>query len=243
MPAIFTRKNRTPAIAYLRTSSATNVGADKDSDKRQREAIASFAKRAGYEFVGEYYDKAARGADALEARPGFCAMLERIAGNGVHTIIVETANRFARDLIVQETGHRMLRQKGIEIIAADSPSAFVDDTPTTTFVRQVLGAVAQLDKAMTVAKLRGARDRKRRQVGWCEGGSPLHVRYPEAVRLAKRLRRANPVTGQRRSLRKISAELAAGGHMMVRKYRGSEVPRPFNPATIKRMIEGPMPCS
>jgi len=27
---------------------------------------------------------------------------------------------------------------------------------------------------------------------------------------------------------------------MARKYRGSEVPRPFNPATIKRMIEGPM---
>ena len=85
------RKNRTPAIAYLRTSSATNVGADKDSDKRQRVAIASFARRAGYELVDEYYDKAARGADALEAGPGFCAMLERIAGNGVHTIIVEMA--------------------------------------------------------------------------------------------------------------------------------------------------------
>jgi hypothetical protein len=28
-------------------------------------------------------------------------MLERIEGNGVHTIIVETANRFARDLMVQ----------------------------------------------------------------------------------------------------------------------------------------------
>jgi len=36
-------------------------------------------------------------------------------------------------------------------------------------------------------------------------------------------------------------EVAAVGHMMVRKYRGSEVPRPFNPATIKRMIEGPSP--
>jgi len=34
----------------------------------------------------------------------------------------------------------------------------------------VLGAVAQLDKAMTVAKLRGARERKRRQAGWCEDG-------------------------------------------------------------------------
>jgi hypothetical protein len=28
------------AVAYLRTSSATNIGADKDSDKRQRDAIA-----------------------------------------------------------------------------------------------------------------------------------------------------------------------------------------------------------
>ena len=67
------------------------------------------------------------------------------------------------------------------------------------------------------------------------------MRYPEAVRLAKRLHRANPLTGKRRSLRKISAELAAAGHKMARKYRGSEVPRPFNPATIKRMIEGPSP--
>lgn len=90
----------------------------------------------------------------------------------------------------------MLKSKGIEIIAADSPAAFVDDTPTATFVRQVLGAVAHIDKAMTVAKLRGARERKRRENGWCEGGSPLHVRYPDAVRLAKRLHRANPVNRQ-----------------------------------------------
>jgi DNA invertase Pin-like site-specific DNA recombinase len=98
-------------------------------------------------------------------------------------------------------------------IAAGSPTAFVDDTPTATFVRQVLSAVAQLDKAMTVAKLRGARDHKRRQAGWCEGGTPLHERYPEAVRMAKRLYRANPVTGKRRSLRKIAKELAGAGHL------------------------------
>jgi hypothetical protein len=29
---------------------------------------------------------------------------------------------------------------------------------------------------------------------------------------------------------------------MARKYRGSEAPHHFNPATIKRMIEGPMPA-
>src|SRR5262245_66538210 len=37
-------RKKMPAIAYLRTSSSTNTGPDKDSDKRQRTAIAAFAK-------------------------------------------------------------------------------------------------------------------------------------------------------------------------------------------------------
>ncbi len=86
-------------------------------------------------------------------------MLKHIAGNGVRTIIVETANRFARDLITQETGWRFLRDAGIALIAADSPDAFLDDTPTTVMIRQILGSVAQFEKAMLVAKLRGARQR------------------------------------------------------------------------------------
>jgi DNA invertase Pin-like site-specific DNA recombinase len=45
------RGERTKAIAYLRTSSAANVGAD--SDKRQRAAITAFAKARGYELVDE----------------------------------------------------------------------------------------------------------------------------------------------------------------------------------------------
>ena len=102
-------KARVAAIAYLRTSSATNVGADKDSDKRQRQAIEAFAKHAGYELVAEFYDKAVSGADPIETRPGFAAMLERIKSNGVRTIIVETANRFARDLMVQEVDTRGCR--------------------------------------------------------------------------------------------------------------------------------------
>ena len=39
------------AFAYLRTSSAANVGGDRDSDRRQRDAIAAFAKRGGYELA------------------------------------------------------------------------------------------------------------------------------------------------------------------------------------------------
>jgi hypothetical protein len=41
-----------------------------------------------------------------------------------------------------------------------NPRSFIDDTPTAKPVRQVLGAVSEFDKAMTVAKLRSARERK-----------------------------------------------------------------------------------
>jgi DNA invertase Pin-like site-specific DNA recombinase len=65
----------------LRTSSAANVGSDKDSDKRQRQAIEAFAKR-GFELVGEFNDAAVSGADHLDARPGFAELLAYIASNG-----------------------------------------------------------------------------------------------------------------------------------------------------------------
>jgi hypothetical protein len=88
------RKDLVQAVAYLRTSSAANVGADKDSEKRQRAAIEAYARAAGFTIVDSYYDEAVGGADPVTTLPGFAAMMERIASNGVRTIIVETANRF-----------------------------------------------------------------------------------------------------------------------------------------------------
>ena len=107
------------AVAYFRTSSATNVGADKDSLKRQQAAVEAYAKGAGYEIVGSYYDAAVSGADPIDARPGFTEMLERLLGNGARTILVESPDRFARDLMVQLAGHEMLKAKGITLIAAN----------------------------------------------------------------------------------------------------------------------------
>jgi DNA invertase Pin-like site-specific DNA recombinase len=222
-------KHKTTAIAYFRTSTDTNIGQGKDTLLRQREAVEKYAKAAGYEIVAEYFDADVKGADLIENRPAFGEMLDRIAGNGEKTIIVETANRFARDLITQETGYRMLRDSGITLIAADSPDAFVDDTPTAVLIRQILGAVSQFEKAMLVAKLKGARDRKKRQTGKCGGRKSYRERSSEMVAIAKRLHRY-PVNGHRRSLREIASELAA------HDFKAASG-NPFGAAAVKRMIE------
>jgi DNA invertase Pin-like site-specific DNA recombinase len=92
-------------------------------------------------------------------------MLAALLANGARTIIVESPDRFARDLMVQLAGHDMLKAKGITLVAASAPAHFVEDTPTAVLVRQVLGAVAEFEKATVVAKLAAARRRKRLATG------------------------------------------------------------------------------
>jgi DNA invertase Pin-like site-specific DNA recombinase len=218
----------TQAIAYLRTSSATNVGLDKDSEKRQRAAIAGFAAAHRFEIIDEFYDAAVSGADPVHERPGFKAMLERIAGNGVRCIIVESPDRFARDLAVQLAGHDFLKKLGVALIPATAPDFFTADTPTAVLVRQVLGAISQFEKASLVAKLKAARDRKQAATGKCSGRKSIAETRPEVVELARRLRHTR--SGRQRSLREISAELAQRGFVAERTGR------PFEAAQIARLL-------
>ena len=66
-------KELTKAVAYLRTSSKTNVGPDKDCDKRQRAAM-THSPRPGYDLVDAFYDAAVT-AQTRSTRPEFAGML------------------------------------------------------------------------------------------------------------------------------------------------------------------------
>jgi hypothetical protein len=44
------------------------------------------------------------GADPVDSRPGFIALLEYCAASDISIVLIENASRFARDLIVQLTG-------------------------------------------------------------------------------------------------------------------------------------------
>lgn len=188
-------------------------------------AVERYAAQAGYTIVEEFYDAAVSGADALDARPGFAEALKRIAANGVRTIIVETASRFARDLIVAETGFRRLCDAGIKLIASDAPNSFLDDTPTSAFIRQVLAAVQELDRTMTVAKLRGARQRKKAITGKCEGAKSYAELVPATVAHAKALRTSGM------TLKAITDQMKAEGFK-------TATGAPYQMTAIGRMIAG-----
>jgi DNA invertase Pin-like site-specific DNA recombinase len=94
--------------------------------------------------------------------------MEALHADGVKLVLVEKLDRLARDLMVQESILRDLRNDGFSLVSVMEPDLCSDD-PTRKLMRQILGAFAEYEKSLIVAKLRGARQRTRAKEGRCEG--------------------------------------------------------------------------
>ena len=156
------------AFGYLRVSGIGQV--DGDGFARQQAAIEAYCDREGLELVGFFEEKAVSGKLEWGDRPAWMEMMESM--NGCRTVVIERLDRLARDLMVQEHILMDLRGRKIELRSTAEPDLGSDD-PTRVLMRHILGAVAQYDRAMTVLKLKGARDRQRERTGRCEGQKPF----------------------------------------------------------------------
>jgi DNA invertase Pin-like site-specific DNA recombinase len=181
------------AYSYLRVSGRSQVGGD--GFPRQREAITAFARRNGVTIIEEFRDEGVSGTRELASRPGLAALLDRLENNGARLVVVERADRLARDLLVGEVILGQFRKIGVRVVDASGTNLSADDgDPTRVLIRQVLGAVAQFEKAVIVLKLRAARDRMRLRTGRCEGRRPFG-HYPheqhavDTIRALRRKRR------------------------------------------------------
>jgi DNA invertase Pin-like site-specific DNA recombinase len=156
----------TNAYAYLRVSGLGQV--DGHGFTRQLAAIKKYATANGLQVTKTFREEGVSGKTELEGRAVLKAMLEALASNGAKTVIIERLDRLARDLMVQENIIADLRKRGFDLISVAEPDLCSND-PSRVLMRQIFGSIAQYDRAMTVAKLRGARERMRAKTGRCEG--------------------------------------------------------------------------
>jgi DNA invertase Pin-like site-specific DNA recombinase len=143
----------------------------------------------------------------------------------VRVVLIEDATRFARDLVAQELGILLLVQRGVRVITAAGDDLTDTSDPSRVMMRQIAGAFAQYEKARLVARLRRAREMKG-QVG---GRKSMAATRPDLVALAKQLRHTR--SGRQRSLREISAELAARGFLTERTGK------PFPATQVGNMLK------
>ncbi len=199
------QKNITPAFAYLRVSSKGQINGH--GFDRQLATISRFARESGYEMKDCFRD-AHSGTEA--DRPEFNRMLSVLLSNGVRTVLVESLDRLARDVMVQSVLLAKLAQHGITLlncVTGDDVTAEMEKDPTRKAMIQIQSVFSELEKSLLVGKLRRAREAKRQQTGRCEGRKPYGERAaePEVVSLMKSLRRQR--SGRRMSFAKIAAEL------------------------------------
>lgn len=160
----------TKAFAYLRVSGKGQI--DGDGFPRQLEAIKKYAVAHDIKIIKVFREEGVCGATELDGRPALMALFEALAENGTKLVLIERLDRMARDLMVQETIIGDLRKRGFDLVSVSEPDLLQND-PTRILMRQIFGAIAQYEKAMIVAKLRGARQRMKAQTGRCEGQKPF----------------------------------------------------------------------
>jgi DNA invertase Pin-like site-specific DNA recombinase len=159
----------TKAFAYLRVSGKGQI--EGDGFTRQVDTIKRYAQAHGIRLVKVFREEGVCGATDLDNRPALLELLETLAADGVKLVLIEKLDRLARDLMVQETIIGDLRKRGFDLLSVMEPDLLQND-PTRVLMRQVFGAIAQYEKAMIVAKLRGARQRMKAKTGRCEGRKP-----------------------------------------------------------------------
>jgi DNA invertase Pin-like site-specific DNA recombinase len=170
------------AFGYLRVSGRGQLAGD--GFPRQREAIQKYAEANGFKIVRWFEERGASGKMEWENRPAWSEMVQQL--NGLRTILVEKVERLARDVGVQEWILRDLKQRGVTLVSASEGNLdALEADPTRLLIRQMFGAIAQYDRAMTVLKLRAARKRMKVATGRCEGRKPYGNRPGEGELIAR----------------------------------------------------------
>ena len=186
-------------LIYMRTSTLTNK--DGDSVHRQKSSIMKWVKSNGYSVKGEYWDIESGKTDTMD-RPEFMKMISDSEELGITVLVFSDQSRLSRDIIVQESSYRLLSSRGYSLISSENPNSFLEDTPTSNLIRQIMGSFCEFDRSSTVSKLKVSRIRKkesnykkgisgvtRNRTGKCEGRKRILEIHPELESLILKLRK------------------------------------------------------
>lgn len=168
-------------FAYVRVSTARQI--EGDGFDRQIAACKRLAEEKGWSVVRAFQEQESGSMETMD-RPQLMQAINLCEPGGHYdTIIVERVDRIARDLIVAELFFRECKKRGVKVYAADTGEELVDASgdPTRKLIRQILGALAEWDKAQICKKLQLGRKRKKQETGKPCGGSYPFGDHPNPV--------------------------------------------------------------
>jgi DNA invertase Pin-like site-specific DNA recombinase len=156
-------------VALLRVS--TNGQVDAYGFDAQTKDVKRYAKNAGHRIVKTVRDEGITGKADEDDRQGLAEALAMIANGEADGLLSPNLDRLARQLTQQEAILSVVWAHGGRMFTADHGEHLPDDDddPMRTFVRQVMGAAAQLERGLITKRLRNGRKAKAEQGGYAYG--------------------------------------------------------------------------
>ncbi|MFI5638298.1 recombinase family protein [Streptomyces goshikiensis] len=237
-----TATERLRLVAVLRVSTKGQI--DGYGLPAQRKDVKKWAKLNGVRLPESLIleDKAISGAD--DERPELMRALLMLAAGEVDGLLFPNMDRLAREMTVQEATLSVIWAHGGRAFTADGGEVEQDDQddPMRTFVRQVMGAAAQLERGLIAKRLRTGRKLKGEKGGYAYGAPQYGFRANEDNELeevdteqagrarARELRAQLDRGGKPMSYRAICDKLTEEGH---KTKRGGK----WQPTTVARLLD------
>lgn len=222
----------------MRIVSYTRVSTDKQAEHGlgldiQQKAIRSWAKAGGHKIAASLSDSGISGSNGLDTRPGLAEAFRLLEAGKADALVVYRLDRLARKLASQLVWTEQLEAKGKHVISVTEPDVGQDEM--RTLVRQVLGAIAEYERATIVRRMQGGRAEKAQQGGYAYG-SPAYGQRAESGKLTEDQTETavaamiGAMRGHGLSYREITDALNAAGY---RAKRGGT----WHAPTVRRVAE------
>lgn len=223
---------KTQALGYVRVSTTEQTKGSGLSV--QRKAVRDYCNAHELALVDILADEGISGSNGLETRQGLATALALIERGDASVLVVYRLDRLARDLMLQETTIQRLRAAHAAVVSVSEPDVDSEE-PTRRLVRQVLGAIAEYEKAVIRGRMMAGKAAKVARGGYGGGQTPygyaakdkgLVKHDAEQVQLARMVE----LRKQGLSLRQLADQLEVEG---LRPRRGSK----WQPASLARVLK------
>lgn len=163
-------------VGYRRVSTAGQAE-DGFGLEVQSAALRLGAQTHSAQLLTIVEDAGESGANGIETRRGLHAALDMIRSGEADGLLVPRLDRLARDLVLQELLIAEIRKLGgVVYSCVPSEDALLRDDasdPGRKMIRQIMGAVAEYERAMIRLRLEGGRLRKAESGGYAGGRPPF----------------------------------------------------------------------
>jgi DNA invertase Pin-like site-specific DNA recombinase len=161
---------KTNVIGYTRVSTAEHV--DGFGLDVQKAKIREYCRAEGLRLVPMVSDEGQSGSNGLDDRLGLAKRLALIERGEASALVVFRLDRLARDLLLQETIHARLEAGGASVLSVSEPAVDGDDA-TRLLARQLLGGIAQYERAVIRGRMMAGKAAKVAKGGY-GGGRPAY---------------------------------------------------------------------